>query len=74
MAWFRRHSASPGTSASDIATGADKHSAGGHAAAVFSAIALAFSAHSLWETSLKQAELSVSPGARPGPVPFFSIP
>ncbi|HJZ31268.1 MAG TPA: hypothetical protein VKF35_09185 [Hyphomicrobiaceae bacterium] len=34
------------------------HAEGGRAAAVISAIALAFSAYSLWETSLKQADLS----------------
>src|SRR5262245_2981549 len=33
--------------------------AGGRVAPIISAIALVFSAHSLWETSLKQAELSV---------------
>lgn len=37
---------------------AAKHSGGSRVAAIASAIAVAFSAYSLWETSLKQAELT----------------
>jgi hypothetical protein len=59
MAWFRRRPVRPGAEANDIASHAAKPSEGGHTAAIISAIALAFSAYSLWETSLKQAELSV---------------
>lgn len=56
MQLFRRR---PGTDANKIAMNAVKKSEGGRAAAVISAIALIFSAYSLWETSLKQAELAV---------------
>ena len=48
-----------GTDADEVATHAAGHSGGSRAAAIFSAIALLFSAYSLWETSLKQANLSV---------------
>jgi hypothetical protein len=59
MAWFRRRSVAPGAIANDVATHAVVHSdVGGRVAAIASVIALAFSAYSLWETSLKQAELS----------------
>src|SRR5262245_54127790 len=56
MQMFRRR---PAAAANEIATPAAKHSGGGRAAAAISAIALVFSAYSLWETSLKQADLSV---------------
>jgi len=58
MRWFWRRSVTPGASANDVATQAIVHSEGGRTAAVISAIALVFSAYSLWETSLKQADLS----------------
>jgi len=48
-----------GTDPNEIATHAVMHSEGGRIAAVISAIALVFSAYSLWETSLKQADVSV---------------
>ena len=48
-----------GADPNEIATHAVVHSEGGRVAAVVSAIALVFSAYSLWETSLKQADLSV---------------
>jgi hypothetical protein len=47
-----------GADASEIAAHATGHSGGGRIAAVISAIALVFSAYSLWETSLKRAEIS----------------
>jgi hypothetical protein len=59
MAWFRRRSAAPGADANDIATHSAAQSEGGRIAAIISAVALLFSAYSLWETSLKQADLSV---------------
>jgi hypothetical protein len=59
MGWFRRRSVAPSADANDIATHAVVHSEGGRLAAIISAIALLFSAYSLWETSLKQADLSV---------------
>jgi hypothetical protein len=48
-----------GTDPNEIATHAVVHSDGGRIAAVISAVALIFSAYSLWETSLKQADVSV---------------
>ena len=48
-----------GTDANEIASHAIMHYDGGRIAAVISAIALVFSAYSLWETSLKQADVSV---------------
>jgi hypothetical protein len=54
---FRRHPVD--TPASEAAGHAVKASEGGRAAAIISAIALFFSAYSLWETSLKQADLGV---------------
>jgi len=47
-----------GTDANEIASHAIMHYDGGRIAAVISAIALVFSAYSLWETSLKQADVS----------------
>ena len=48
----------PGADANDTAIHAVEHAGGGRAVAVISAIALLFSAYSLWETSLKQTQLS----------------
>lgn len=59
MRLFRQRTMTPGASANEIATHAVTHSDGGRVAAVISAVALVFSAYSLWETSLKQAELNV---------------
>lgn len=59
MRFFRRRSDTPGAGANDLTSHAVVHSDGGRVAAIVSAIALAFSAYSLWETSLKQADLGV---------------
>jgi len=48
-----------GTDANQIAMHTAKHSWGGRITAIGTVVALVFSAFSLWETSLKQAELSV---------------
>jgi hypothetical protein len=48
-----------GTDANEIAMHVTKHSWGGRITAIGTVVALVFSAFSLWETSLKQAELSV---------------
>jgi len=48
-----------GADANEIAMHAAKSSGGGRITAVGTVVALAFSGYSLWETSLKQAELSV---------------
>ena len=48
-----------GTDANEIAIHATKHSWGGAITAAGAVVALVFSAFSLWETSLKQADLSV---------------
>jgi len=48
-----------GTDANEIATHVTRHSWGGRITAIGTVVALAFSAFSLWETSLKQADLSV---------------
>ena len=48
-----------GTDANEIAMHAPKHSGGSRVTAVVSAIALLFSGFSLWEMSLKRADLSV---------------
>jgi hypothetical protein len=48
-----------GADSDKIATQAAKHSGSSRVAAIASAIAVAFSAYSLWETSLKAADLSV---------------
>lgn len=56
MQLFRRRAAA--ADANEIATHAVVHSEGGWVAAIISAIALVFSAYSLWETSLKQADLT----------------
>jgi hypothetical protein len=47
-----------GADANETAIRTVEHSGGGRTAAVISAIALIFSAYSLWETSLKQAQLT----------------
>lgn len=57
MRMFRRRAV--GTDPNEVATQAVTHSDGGRVAAIISAMALVFSAYSLWETSLKQADLSV---------------
>src|SRR5262245_63874395 len=57
MGILRRRQA--GTDANETATHTGGHSGGGRAAAIVSVLALVFSAYSLWETSLKQADLSV---------------
>jgi hypothetical protein len=57
MPFFRRRRPA-GTGANDLATHAVVHAHGG-VTAIVSAIALLFSAYSLWETSLKRADLSV---------------
>jgi hypothetical protein len=59
MRLFRRRAVAQDASANDIATHAAVHSGGVQVTAIISAIALVFSAYSLWETSLKQADLSV---------------
>ena len=59
MRLLRRRSARAEEEAKDIAMHAARHPGGGYTAAVVSIVALAFSAYSLWETSLKQADLSV---------------
>ncbi len=56
MKLFRR--AAPGADANDLATQALTHREG-LATTVVSAVALLFSGFSLWESSLKQADLSV---------------
>jgi hypothetical protein len=57
MRQFRRQPV--GTDVTEAAVHAVRSSDGGRVAAIISAIALIFSAYSLWETSLKQADLSV---------------
>src|SRR5262245_64017167 len=57
MQMLRRRPA--GTDANEIATHITRHSWGGRITAIGTVVALVFSAFSLWETSLKQAELSV---------------
>jgi hypothetical protein len=59
MAWFRRAREKAGESANVVASRAAYSGAGKAAAPVISAVALLFSGYSLWETSLKQADLSV---------------
>jgi hypothetical protein len=60
MAWFRRAREKAGENANEAASRAASHSGGGKAiATITSAFALVFSAYSLWESSLKQAELRV---------------
>jgi hypothetical protein len=59
MAWFRRDRAKAGESASGIVSRAVQAGSSKAPATVISATALVFSGFSLWESSLKQAELSV---------------
>jgi len=59
MAWFRRDRAKTGESATDIVSRVQQFGSGKAPATVISATALLFSGFSLWETSLKQADLSV---------------
>jgi hypothetical protein len=56
MQLLRRRPA--GADANEIATHAARHSGGSRVAAIVSAMALVFSGFSLWETSLKQADLA----------------
>jgi len=58
MAWFRRDREKAGESANNVAIKAAR-SGGSKAATIIAATALVFSGYSLWETSLKQAELTV---------------
>src|SRR5262245_20818678 len=48
-----------GTDANEVAVHAATHSSGTLVTAIVSTVALVFSAYSLWETSLKRADLSV---------------
>ena len=48
-----------GTDANEVARHVAKHSWGGRITAIGTIVALVFSAYNLWETSLKQAHLSV---------------
>jgi len=57
MRVLRRHPA--GTDANEIAMHVARHSWGGPITGIGTVVALVFSAFSLWESSLKQAELSV---------------
>ena len=57
MKLFRRRPS--GTDANEIAMHVAKHSWGGPITAIGTVVALVFSAFSLWETSLKRADLSV---------------
>jgi len=59
MAWFRREREKAGESANKVASYAALVGGGKAVATVISAVALLFSGFSLWETSLKQAELNV---------------
>src|SRR5262252_2608929 len=59
MAWFRRAREKAGESANSIMSHSALIGGGKAAATVISAVALLFSGFSLWETSLKQAELNV---------------
>ncbi len=47
----------PGSGPSDIAIDAARHERGGHTTAVVSALALMFSGYSLWDSSLKSADI-----------------
>jgi hypothetical protein len=59
MPWFRRAREKAGESANEVASHAALVGAGKAGATIISAIALVFSGYSLWETSLKQADLNV---------------
>jgi hypothetical protein len=59
MAWFRRAREKAGENANEVASYAAYFGGGKAAATVISAVALLFSGFSLWETSLKQADLNV---------------
>ena len=59
MAWFRRDRAKAGESANEIVSRVRQLGGGKAPATVISATALLFSGFSLWESSLKQADLSV---------------
>jgi hypothetical protein len=57
MQLFHRRPAA--TDTNEVAVHAAKHSSGSRVAAIASAVAVVFSAYSLWETSLKHADLGV---------------
>jgi len=59
MGLFRHRSVASGASTNDSVTNAVVYSEGGRAAAIGSVVAVLFSGFSLWETSLKQADISV---------------
>ena len=59
MAWFRRDRAKTGESANEIVSRARQLGGGKAPATLISATALIFSGFSLWESTLKQADLSV---------------
>jgi hypothetical protein len=59
MAWFRRAREKAGESANEVASHSALAGGGKAAATVISAVALVFSGFSLWESSLKQADLNV---------------
>jgi hypothetical protein len=60
MVWFRREREKSGEKASVVASHAAAFAGAGKAAAtIISGVALLFSGFSLWETSLKQADLNV---------------
>jgi hypothetical protein len=58
MAWFRRDRTKSGESATDIVNRVARGGGGKAATTVISGTALVFSGFSLWESSLKQADLS----------------
>src|SRR5215831_260835 len=59
MAWFRRDRAKAGESANEIVSRVRQFGGGKAPATFISATALVFSGFSLWESTLKQADLSV---------------
>jgi hypothetical protein len=59
MAWFRRDRARTGESANEIVSRVRQLGGGKGPATIISATALIFSGFSLWESTLKQADLSV---------------
>jgi hypothetical protein len=59
MAWFRREREKAGENANKVASYTALVGGGKAVATVISGVALLFSGFSLWETSLKQAELNV---------------
>jgi hypothetical protein len=59
MAWFRRAREKAGESANEVVSHSALVGGGKAAATVISGVALLFSGYSLWETSLKHADLNV---------------